>query len=411
MVSFLFRSEATQSRANRLSGDILLAIPLPWQTIGYLLFGGIAVALVFLSFASYSRIETVTGSVVPDTGVSSIIPTRSGIIVELAVKDGQQVAKGDILAAIRVEEDSSTGLPVAARIEEAAGLQDASLAAQMAASASAAQAQIRQLAAQRTGLAAEISQIRSQIDLQQGLIDSAGKDLDRARQVAARGFVSKRDLQVREETLIARQQGLAQLHQTLSAKRAALTEAERASAQAAAQARAQNASLAASRAQVAQQVASAAGARSYVLRAPVAGQVTALTARVGQPSTPDVPLMTIVPAGSTLRAELAVPSAAIGFIEPGQPVRLAIDAFPYQRFGTVEGKVLSVASSALTRRDPNGATSPVYPVAVELDHAEVTAFGRTEPLIAGMTLTARIVTDKQTLLEWLFEPLFAVRRR
>jgi membrane fusion protein len=70
-----------------------------------------------------------------------------------------------------------------------------------------------------------------------------------------------------------------------------------------------------------------------------------------------------------------------------------------------------VAASAVTRRGPNGEAVPVYPVTVELDRPYVIAFGRREPLVAGMSLTARIVTEKQSLLEWLFEPLFAVRRR
>lgn len=121
--------------------------------------------------------------------------------------------------------------------------------------------------------------------------------------------------------------------------------------------------------------------------------------------------MTIVPAGSKLRAELAIPSSAIGFIKQEQSVRLAVDAFPYQRFGTVAGKVQTVSTSAINAQGANGSVITVYPVTVALDAARIAAYGRSEPLVSGMTLTARIVTDKQSLLEWLFEPLFAVRRR
>lgn len=121
--------------------------------------------------------------------------------------------------------------------------------------------------------------------------------------------------------------------------------------------------------------------------------------------------MAIVPTGARLRAELAVPSAAIGFVKPGQEVRLAIDAFPYQRFGTVSGKVETVSASAINAQGPNGATVAVYPVTVALDAAHIQAYGRNEPLVSGMSLTARIVTEKQSLLQWLFEPLFAVRNR
>lgn len=121
--------------------------------------------------------------------------------------------------------------------------------------------------------------------------------------------------------------------------------------------------------------------------------------------------MSVVPADSTLQAQLAVPSAAIGFVEPGMEVRLAIDAFPYARFGTVKGRVFSVASTAIAQPGPNGTTSAVYPVTVTIQQNTIAAYGKQARLVSGMTLNARIVTERQSLLQWLFDPLFAVRKR
>lgn len=407
----LFRPEAISYRTDRLSGDVAIAVPIAWQLIGYLIFGGLVAALIFLGLASYSRVETVGGSVIPDTGVSLIVPTRDGVIAVLHVRDGQRVASGAILATVKAEEASAGALSTAQQVEAAIAKQDASLIAQIDAGAAAAAAQQAQIAAQRVGIAAEINQIQSQIVLQRSLVSSAQKDLDRALAIADRGFISGRDLQIREDTLNTRQQQLSQLNQSLESKQAALNEAARSASQLSAQAQAQSATIARARAEVAQQSASASGSRSYVLRAPVAGRVTALSVRVGQPASPQAPLMSIIPSGSVLRAELAVSSSAIGFVKAGQDVRLAVDAFPYQRFGTVKGKVLTVAASAVSRQGPNGAMVAVYPVMVALDQSRINAFGRQEALVSGMTLTARIVTEKQSLLEWLFEPLFAVRRR
>lgn len=407
----MFRSEVTSHRSDRLTGDVSITVPISWQSIGYLVFVGILIGFSFLSLASYSRVETVTGSITPDKGVSAIIPSRNGVIASVAVSEGQEVAAGAELAAIRAEEDSASGQPTAARIEEAMARQDASVAAQMVAANAAADAQIHQLSAQRSGIAAEIQQIQSQITLQRELVASANKDYERARTVAERGFISQRDLQVREETLLARRQDLSQLTQSLATKVSALAESGRSAAQVAAQAQAQSAGLTADRAAIAQQAASTAGSRSYVLRAPIAGRVAALTARAGQPANSQAAMMSIVPAGATFRAELAVPSAAIGFVKPGQEVRLAVDAFPYQRFGTVKGKILTVATSAVSASKGDGTTVSVYPVMVSLDQTSISAFGRREALVAGMSLTARIVTEEQSLLQWLFEPLFAVRRR
>ena len=211
--------------------------------------------------------------------------------------------------------------------------------------------------------------------------------------------------------MLSRQQQLAQLRQSLTARRATLAEVSSSSETIAAQAQSQAASIAASRAQVAQQAAGNEGARSYALTAPVTGIITALTVRTGQMANGQGQIMAIVPEGAILRAELNVPSQAIGFVKEGQEVRLAIDAFPYQRFGTVNGKVLTVATSGFSQQAASGAVISVYPVVVELDGTTVTAFGREEQLVPGMTLAARIITEKQTLIEWLFEPLFAVSGR
>ena len=157
----MFRVEALQHRADRLSGDVAIAVPVPWQTIGYLIFGGVAAGLTFLATADYARVETVGGTIVPDSGVSAVVPTRAGIITRLAVKDGQMVEAGAELAAVRAEEDSAEGPSAAARIGEAIARQDASLSAQANAALLAAQAQQGQLAAQRAGLSAEIGQLQS----------------------------------------------------------------------------------------------------------------------------------------------------------------------------------------------------------------------------------------------------------
>lgn len=410
-MSSLFRSEVLTQKKDRLSGEVSIAVPMPWQLIGYLIFGGVLVAIIFLSLASYSRVETVTGSVVPDKGIAAIIPTRSGTISEIMVDDGDRVDEGDTLVSIRAEEAGVSGPSAAALTQQAIVQQDASLVAQLTASQASASAQQSQIAVQAAGLRSEIDQLASQITLQQNLVKSAQDNLDRAQGVAERGFISQQDLREREDTLLSRQQQLSQLQQSLTSRRASLAELSNRTATISAQAQSDAANIAATRAQVAQQAAGNEGARVYALSAPTAGTVTALTMRSGQRVNSQTQVMTIIPEGAKLRAELNVPSQAIGFVKVGQTVRLAIDAFPYQRFGTVSGTIRTVASSALTQTTATGAVVSSYPVVVELDEAEISAFGRQEKLVPGMSLTARIVTEEQSLIEWLFEPLFAVQKR
>ena len=407
----MFRPEVEAFRPDRLSGNVTIAVPVAWQVIGYFLLASVAAMALLLSLAQYSRIETATGAIVPEAGVAAVVTSRAGVVASLSVRDGQLVAAGTPLAAIRADVDSGSNLSFDAQVAAAIAQQDASLAARSHATGVANAAQQAQLLALRTGLSGEIAQIASQITNQEELVTSASADLKLAQEVAKRGFVSGNDVRKRQETLTLRLQSLSQLRGSLTAKRAALAQAERSSAQANAQTSGEVADITAQRAQVAQQAATAAGARSYVVRAPVDGRITALIARVGQPANAQTTLMTIVPTHSVLRAEVGVPTSAIGFVKPGQEVRLAIDAFPFQRFGTVSGKIISVARSAISRQRPAGGVEAIYPVMVALDRQQLAAFGRMEPLIPGMTLTARITTEKQSLLEWLFAPLYAVRGR
>lgn len=79
------------------------------------------------------------------------------------------------------------------------------------------------------------------------------------------------------------------------------------------------------RGQIAQldaQLAQSEAAAGTVLRAPSAGVISALLVKAGENVTSGQPLLSILPKGSSLEAELLVPSNAIGFVRPGSRVVL-----------------------------------------------------------------------------------------
>ena len=124
--------------------------------------------------------------------------------------------------------------------------------------------------------------------------------------------------------------------------------------------------------------------------------------------------MVIVPDDAKLYANVFAPTRAIGFVKPGQEVRLLFDAFPYQRFGSHRGTVAYVSKTIIDPREvdvPFQIDEPVYRVAILLSKQEVNAFGEAVRLQPGMTLTANIVLEEQSFLEWLLTPLRAVLNR
>lgn len=407
----LFRKEVLERRADRLHGDVNLAVPVSWQLIGFALLAALFAAVLFLSFASYARVENVSGVIVLDRGIASIIPTRAGIVTALDAREGKQVKAGARLAEIRSEEAMTGGGTGPRRVMEALEQQDATLAGQSAMMMTAARAERARLAEQISGLTQEITSVDDQLVSQRRLVEVAENEFSSITGVAERGFISQRDLRAREEALLARRQQLSQLEQSRGAKTSQLAEARRGIAQAGASAQAQAAGVASSRAEVAQRRADVEAVRGYTLTSPITGTVTAVTARIGQPVSQQGALMIVVPNDAYPRAELYVPTNAAGFLAVGQEVRLAVDAFPYQRYGTVTAKISEISSVAIPRARPDGSTIPVYLLTAELTQSWVLAFGRKQPLLPGMALNARIVTEKQSLFQWLFEPLFAVGGR
>ena len=406
----LFREEALQHRADRLQGNVNIATPLSWQVIGYLLLVVLIIVAIFLFEGSYSRVETVSGSIALDTGVATIVPSRPGVVADVEVVEGQAVSSGQRLVLIRAEERMMGGGTEPDRISASLERQDVQLAAQGRLLMEAADADRDRLDAQIAGDRTEISELNGQIADQQLLIASATADYDNAVKVAEGGFVSRRDIEQRKAAILSRRQELARLQQALVAKRTDIAQASSAITQSAMTARAQVATAQSDRAALSRQMAEAELARGYAVTSPVAGTVTALTARLGQPVTPSKQLMLVVPMGAKPRAELLVPTAASGFLAPGQEVRLSIDAFPYQTFGTVPGLVTAVSRATVNREEPNEPDKG-YLVTVSVPRPWVEAFGRKRPLLPGMTLSARIVTERRSLVAWLFEPLLAVGKR
>lgn len=152
--------------------------------------------------------------------------------------------------------------------------------------------------------------------------------------------------------------------------------------------------------------------KSTVLRAPSSGLVSNLLVKAGQLVASGQPLVSILPKGSKLQAQLFVPSNVVGLLRPGSQVVLRYEAFPYKQFGQQYGKIIHVSyrpltpfeTAALARQRPNTST-PLYEVRVSLDRQELDAFGRVEPLVPGMALSGDISLGRTSLWSWAFDPV------
>ncbi|HEX8073075.1 MAG TPA: HlyD family efflux transporter periplasmic adaptor subunit [Pyrinomonadaceae bacterium] len=141
--------------------------------------------------------------------------------------------------------------------------------------------------------------------------------------------------------------------------------------------------------------------RHTTVNAPLAGTITTLGVRSpGAVLAAGQTVATIAPAGAQFVAEVQVPNKDIAFVEPGLPVKLKLDAFPFQDYGVVEGIVREVAPDAQT----DGASGSFYKVTITPQQTGVEAKGKLVPLRPGLALSAEIVTERKSILSLLFEP-------
>jgi hemolysin D len=114
------------------------------------------------------------------------------------------------------------------------------------------------------------------------------------------------------------------------------------------------------------------------------------------------PLITLVPLGRELEAEVGVNAQDIGFIKVGDDVQIKLDAYRYMEHGTAKGIVKTISEGTFTA-DEGNARSPFFKVRVGLTDTHLRGVPESFRLIPGMTLMADIMVGKRTILSYLVE--------
>jgi len=154
------------------------------------------------------------------------------------------------------------------------------------------------------------------------------------------------------------------------------------------------------------------------LRSPIDGVVERLAVHTLQGVvTPAEQLMIIVPQSRNVVVEAQLSNRDVGFVHPGQAVRVKIETFDFTRYGLLDGHVVGVSRDAIAprARPATGAgdgeasepsvTSPPYVARIVLSTTSMLVDGRMQPLQAGMAVTAEIKTGERTIMDYLLSPL------
>jgi membrane fusion protein len=152
-----------------------------------------------------------------------------------------------------------------------------------------------------------------------------------------------------------------------------------------------------------------------VITAPVSGRIAMLPVVAGQALARDNVVAVIVPGSGRMMLELHVPAKAAGLLQRHQDVQIYYDAFPFQRFGSGKGKIVSISETLVPSGDLAFAArtlqEPVFRVRATIEDEAIRAYGRRVGIQPGMTVQVDIVTSRRSMFEWLFDPIFAAMER
>ncbi len=415
--------------------------PLPRRLL-YWLAALAVLAGLWLNFGRLDIVAVANGKLAPRTSLKIVQPADSGRVAEIAVAEGQPVLAGQLL--LRLDPDLHDAETRALRHELAqrslqlrridAELNDAPLPhfpgdadeafarmdAQFRANR-AAYADARALEASAVGrIGQELSAAVAVQSKLQRTVPIYQTMADRYATLRAEGFVSELYLLERVRDRIEKEQDLAAQSHTVESLRAGQTQAQRRLAQVESsyrqQLHAERLQAVGHRSRLEEDLAKQLyRATAVELRAPQAGVIKDLaTHTLGAVVAPGTVLLTLVPAGEELQADVLVRNQDVGFVRVGQTAKVKVATYPFQKYGIVDGVVVHVSPDAAeappARRDladdeaalpgPNG-----YRARIALGGQSLPFQGHPLPLAAGMQVDAEIRLGERTLLEFLLAPV------
>lgn len=411
MTDALFRSEVLEAKRNSWLGGISLTQPLSLWVLAMFAVAAAAAIACFLVFGEYTRRSRVAGQLVPDLGLSTVVAPSSGVVGRFYPEEGSRILRGQPLVRIDVPRATASGSDALVVIREGLQARRESLQALGASQAAQVDAQAAGYTQQLVAARRELAQIAGEIATRAEQVRIGRETVQRYQSVAEQRYVSQVQLNQQQQSVLELLNTQQNLERQATALGRNIAQIQQTLRELPAQRGAQRAVVQRDLAVLEQERVQQEANGELLVKAPVAGLVANRLIEPGQAVQAGQALLSLLPAGSRLQAQLLVPSRAVGFIAPGDRVLLRYQAYPYQKFGHQRGRVLRVSRSTVTpdARGGNAQAEPYYRVLVAIDRQVIQAYGKPEPLRPGMLLEADILGEHRKLYEWVLEPLYSIK--
>ncbi len=395
-------------------------LPLKLTLAGMSFFG------IFLAWAWFGQVEEVAkapGKISPQDNPVKVQPVEVGKVAQVAVQEGEMVQKGQVLLVLENELDtqSVTHLQTVLMSQQSelsqsevmlekmkSQLETRSLISQSDLKSH--QATIEQNEKTAETQAALIQQLESDATAQRERVERLRPLVDQGALPRDRIFDMEQALRERSRTVtestgrLKQAQGdRARLIAELDRKQSEATQSQLTTQQEIEQLRLKRTELIGKMRETQSQIAMAQIKKDQrYIYAPASGKITTLNLKhSGQVVQSGQAIAEISPQGKPLILSTLLPSQDAGFVKPGMTTQIKFDAFSYQQFGSIPGKVLSVSPDSQTLEKGG----QVYRVDIAIDRPQILAQGQRIELKTGQTGTAEIITRRRRILDLFLDPI------
>ncbi|GIU33211.1 HlyD family efflux transporter periplasmic adaptor subunit [Shewanella sp. MBTL60-007] len=408
----LFRKEVLENHTNGYYGKAVVITPIHYSILLALLVALVFITVIYLFSSDYSKKEKVKGYLVPTHGISRVYSHVSGVVSEVAVKEGDRVSAGTMLMSVTNNKFMANSLNSDKEKIKELNIQISLINEQISQYSSLYQEREVRLEGIINFLKQERKELRLQGELLRERLKLAKVRLTSIKKLHSKGNASKNEVNEQLDFILDLQQKI-QEHNTIALKSETnIANSLNDKARLPFEKQQQVSQLEIELSKLSNTKVSIQEGNKLLVKAPINGVVTSIKLNVGEFASSGDYLVTILPDDSKLEAEVYIPTRAIAFVSEGDEVNLKLDAFPFQKFGMATGRVSHVSRSVVFASETASKLSfdePVYKVSIELLTQNIKAYGNKIDFIPGMLLQADINTGKRTLLEWLLEPIYIIK--
>ncbi len=388
-------SQLTERGSLDVESEMLPQEPPPWiiRSTAWLLLAAFLFALLVAIVMRLPETVHCQFVLIPATGADPIQSPRQAIISRVAVEEGQPVKLGEALFVLRSDEIRGWDTQFRTLTEDLRSKEESLIQSE---TAYAAQLEIKK---------AEIEQAKSEVKFRENHASTSRELVKRMEKLAKLGGESEIDLVKLKLDLAGSEKDLSVVQRTVQQVN---LDRERMETEHARQRAEQQSEIEKLKMRIGALKTDLENTQQNLLtvRSPYEGVITSMDQRtVGSFVQQGQVLCQLARQDAKPRARMTLNEAGLPKLAIAQRVRYFFEAFPYQRYGAVTGKLDWISPSAVTT------TEGTHFVALgSLDSYEMSSrAGQALPLRVGMRGQAHIIVGGRTLIEYAFEPIRQLR--